>query len=427
MMNSRIRILLKVTGSISAYKAAYLASRLVQAGYHVKTIFSKSAHQFVGSMTFEGLTREKVWDSNFEPGHAMAHIDLARWADLTLVYPASANTISKLANGDGTDLVGTLFLAHDFKNPYWLAPAMNPSMLMHPTTLHSLDKLEEFGVEIIESPEGRMACGEEGVGRLIEPEEMFQKIEKHFKTQNPKKILITAGGTTEPIDSVRSITNMSTGETGVKLAYRLARRGHSVTLLLSANSKYEIEGVNLIRFTSCADLDLLVQERLKNNSYDTVIHAAAVSDFFVESILDEKGNRLDPNSKIPSDRGISLNLKRNPKIVSQMKTISKNQNMKLISFKLTVGTDQFESNNYASSDLIVQNEASRIERTTDRHEGALYAKASPNVDVFSKVHLFRSKQELFSILEKFIETDLEKVSTIFEMPPNVHRFPEVQL
>ncbi len=290
-MSAKFKILLKVSGSISAYKAPYLASRLVQAGYEVRTVFTKAAHQFVGAMTFEGLTREKVLDSNFESGHAMSHIDYARWADLTLVYPATAHTLNRLASGDGSDLVGTLFLAHDFKKPYWVAPAMNPSMLAHPATQEALQKLKRYGVTVSESGSGRMACGEEGEGRLLEPEEMFLRIEKYFRTSIPKTILITAGGTSEPIDAVRSITNMSTGETGVRLAEALSRRGHHVKLLLSQSSKFRPENLQVATYTSCEDLASKVHAELSEHRYDFAIHAAAVSDFSVDFVETQDGRK----------------------------------------------------------------------------------------------------------------------------------------
>lgn len=427
-MKTTRNILLKVTGSIAAYKAAYLASRLVQAGYSVKTVFSKSAREFVGAITFEGLTREKVYESTYEEGRAMAHIDLARWADLTLVYPATASTINKLSVGEGSDLIGTLFLAHDFESPYWIAPAMNPSMLAHPVTQDAIVKLRGFGVQVLESGEGRMACGEEGEGRLIEPEVMFERIERHFKAEKPRKILITAGGTSEPIDSVRSITNLSTGETGVRLAQALATRGHEVTLLLSDQSRVEFKNLEPIRFSSCEDLQKKVHAELKCESYDFAIHAAAVSDFAVDSITDENGEPIVTGGKIPSDRNIRLNLKRNPKIVATMKKVSKNQEMKLVSFKLTVGTDRFDTGAYSTSDLIVQNESSRIERGTDRHAGVIYAKTIPGSDTFKKVHVFRSKSDLFALLQEFIEEAPSKsgakarLASVF----NVRHFPEVQ-
>ena len=396
------RILLKVTGSISAYKSAYLASRLVQAGYSVRTVFSKSASYFVGAMTFEGLTGEKVLDSSFESGNAMAHIDYARWADLTLIYPASANTLNRLASGDGSDLIGALFLAHDFKTPYWIAPAMNPSMLTHPATRSSIEKLKSYVVQVLESASGRMACGEVGEGRLIEPEEMFSKIESHFKTKNPKRVLITAGGTSEPIDLVRSITNSSTGETGFKLALALTQRGHRVKLLLSQSSKYESSGLDTVRFSSCEDLRKKVHEELSQSEYDYAIHSAAVSDFSVGSIEDETGSPISKDEKISSDRNIRLFLKRNPKIVSEMKPVSKNKNLKHVSFKLTVGSDEFESKNYSSSDWIVQNEASRVVRGTDRHAGKILGR-DPTSNAFVVLDQFESKSELFSHLERLIE------------------------
>ena len=167
---SKGNILFKLSGSIAAYKACALISRLVQDGYTVQTVASKAALEFIGPATLEGLTGRAVECETFASGRAMQHIHLAKWADLTIVCPASANTINKLASGIGDDLLTTLFLAHDFKKPYLLAPAMNTLMYRHPATAASLQKLASFGVAILETASGVLACGDVGEGRLLEPE-----------------------------------------------------------------------------------------------------------------------------------------------------------------------------------------------------------------------------------------------------------------
>jgi phosphopantothenoylcysteine decarboxylase/phosphopantothenate--cysteine ligase len=171
------RLLFFLTGSISCYKACFAISRLVQAGVEVRTVATPAALQFVGKATLEGLTGQPVASDMWEPGRAMEHINLARWADLALVAPATANTINRLANGLADDLVGSLFLAWELqKKPWWIAPAMNVAMFEHPLTQASLAKLGGLGVRVFPTGSGPLACGEEGAGRLLEPEQLVLQV-----------------------------------------------------------------------------------------------------------------------------------------------------------------------------------------------------------------------------------------------------------
>lgn len=164
------RILLLVTGSIAAYKAAALASSLVQDGYEIQTIVSEGGLHFVGPSTFEGLTGRPVLTEMFDHGRAMEHIQLTEWADLLLLYPATAHHLSRLRAGLADDLIGALFLANNFRKPFWIAPAMNSEMFAHPAIREHLAALEAWGCRILPTGEGRMACGTVGAGRLLEPE-----------------------------------------------------------------------------------------------------------------------------------------------------------------------------------------------------------------------------------------------------------------
>ena len=165
-----------MTGSIACYKACQAVSRLVQAGCEVQVVASPAALQFVGNATIEGLTGKPVVSDLYASGNAMDHIHLVRWADLILVAPASANFINKIARGVGDDLLTTMFLAHDFKKPYLVAPAMNTSMYLHPATQDSIQALKKMGVEILETASGVLACGEVGWGRLLEPDLIVQEV-----------------------------------------------------------------------------------------------------------------------------------------------------------------------------------------------------------------------------------------------------------
>lgn len=168
---SRSEILLMVSGSIAAFKAAALASRLVQDGCGVQAVLSAGGEKFVGAATFEGITGRPVLGDLWAPGRAMDHIDLVEQADLFLLYPASANTITRLRAGLADDLTGCLFLANNFRKPWWIAPAMNSEMFAHPAVSGALSELEGWGCRILPTGDGRMACGTSGPGRLLEPDE----------------------------------------------------------------------------------------------------------------------------------------------------------------------------------------------------------------------------------------------------------------
>lgn len=178
---SKSKILFNLTGSIACYKACDLISKLVQANFEVKCVVSKSALNFIGESTLEGLTGQPVQKDMYQAGDQMSHISLARWADLILVCPASANAINKFAAGISDDLVSSLFLANNFKKPYWIAPAMNTEMFNHPATQKSLKQLSDWGAKIISSKPGNLACGETGDGRLVEPIELLSDIKNFFK------------------------------------------------------------------------------------------------------------------------------------------------------------------------------------------------------------------------------------------------------
>jgi phosphopantothenoylcysteine decarboxylase/phosphopantothenate--cysteine ligase len=173
---SKPRILLVISGSIAAFKAAALASQLVQDGYDVQTVLTTGGRRFVGEATFEGLTGNPVLGDVFEHGRAMDHIELVDWADLVLVYPASANTVTRLRAGLADDLPGCLFLANNFRKPWWIAPAMNSNMFAHPAVSEAIDTLAAWGCRILPAGEGRLACGDIGYGRLLEPEKVASLI-----------------------------------------------------------------------------------------------------------------------------------------------------------------------------------------------------------------------------------------------------------
>src|SRR3954471_2446767 len=246
-MSKERNILLCVTGGIAVYKAAALTSKLVQAGFNVKVILSESAERFVSSLTFQVLSRNDVFTDTFDEKNSqvIAHIDLADWADLILVAPATANTIGKLANGIADNMITTTLLAAT--SPVWIAPAMNVHMYDHPAVKKNLAELAKFGCQFIEPSEGYLACGYVGKGRLEEPEKIVMLIQNYFNQQEHKKLtgktmIITAGPTREKIDPVRFISNHSTGKMGYALAEESVKQGARVILVSGPVSLSAPEG-----------------------------------------------------------------------------------------------------------------------------------------------------------------------------------------
>ena len=177
---NRKNIVLMTSGSISAFKAATLASLLVKNGFEVQAVASEGGRRFLGDPTLEGLTGRPVLSDQFERGRALDHIKLADWADLLVLYPASANRITRLRAGLADDLIGSLFLADNFRKPWWIAPAMNSHMYAHPAVADALSVLEGWGCRVLPTGEGRLACGTVGYGRLLEPENVFALIKEEL-------------------------------------------------------------------------------------------------------------------------------------------------------------------------------------------------------------------------------------------------------
>ncbi len=389
---SKSKVLFIMTGSIACYKACNVISKLTQNNFEVQVVATKSALEFVGNSTLEGLSGKPAIHDMYAAGNVMDHIHLMRWADLVVVAPATANFINKAASGIADDLVSTLFMAHDFKKPLLIAPAMNTSMFNHPITQASLKKLSDMGIQVLESTSGMLACGESGSGRLLEPEIIFEKIQtalpmhqpndsKSVATKSAAKILITAGGTQEPIDTVRVISNISSGKTGLKLAQAFKNLGCDVTLLRAHNTSAIDSDIEQKIFTDFESLQSQMQHELAQHHYTHIIHLAAVSDYSVESINVNNQNykKLDI-PKLNSDaETMQINLRKNPKIVNALKTYSLNKNVKLIAFKLTSRAtaeqrEQAVSKLQAAShaDLVVHNDLSEIDIVNKTHQFTIY-------------------------------------------------------
>ncbi|BCB03302.1 putative coenzyme A biosynthesis bifunctional protein CoaBC [Bacillus sp. KH172YL63] len=301
------KILLCVSGGIAVYKAAALTSKLVQNGAEVKVIMTESAKKFVAPLTFQALSRQDVyWDTFDEKdSEKIAHIDLADWADLVLVAPATANIIGKLANGIADDMISTTILATTAD--VWIAPAMNVHMYDHPAVKRNLDTLYEYGYRFVEPSEGYLACGYVGKGRLEEPEKIVDLIDRHFSEDDQykhllkgKKVVITAGPTREMVDPVRYFSNRSTGKMGYALAEAAASSGADVVLISGPSGLQVPKGVEFVSVTSAEDMYQAVLEAFP--TADIVVKSAAVADYRPKETLGEKLKKKEGNLVIEFER-----------------------------------------------------------------------------------------------------------------------------
>ncbi|MBP1904496.1 phosphopantothenoylcysteine decarboxylase/phosphopantothenate--cysteine ligase [Paenibacillus turicensis] len=278
------KILLGVTGGIAAFKAAALCSQLVKKGAEVQVIMTKSATEFITPLTMQALSKNPVYHDTFDEKNprTIAHINLADWADLVLIAPATANIIGKMTAGLADDMLSTTLLATEA--PIMLAPAMNVHMYAHPAVMRNMSELVSRGVMMIEPGEGLLACGYTGKGRLEEPETIIQVVERYFNNEQKrhqlldgKKVVITAGGTIERLDPVRFISNDSSGKMGFALA-RVARQlGAEVTLVVANTQVAPPAGIKVISVESAQQMYEAVLGLWSTT--DIVIKAAAVADY----------------------------------------------------------------------------------------------------------------------------------------------------
>ncbi|MEJ9211065.1 bifunctional phosphopantothenoylcysteine decarboxylase/phosphopantothenate--cysteine ligase CoaBC [Bacillus smithii] len=298
-------ILLCVTGGIAVYKAAALTSKLTQAGASVKVIMSNGAQKFVTPLTFQALSRNDVYTDTFDEKHpeSIAHIDLADWADLILVAPATANILGKLANGIADDMISTTLLAATA--PVWIAPAMNVHMYDHPAVKRNIERLQSYGYQFVEPNEGYLACGYVGKGRMEEPENIVNLISSYWEKEKNqplkgKKIVITAGPTREILDPVRFFSNRSSGKMGYALAEEAHQLGADVTLISGPVSLNPPIGVNVKYIENAEEMYDAVLEEFP--SADIVIKSAAVADYRPKQVSNEKMKKQDGDLIIQMER-----------------------------------------------------------------------------------------------------------------------------
>ena len=287
MMLTGKKIVVGVTGGIAAYKACDLVSRLKKRGAQVRVVLTEHACQFVQPLTFETLSGNPAYTDSFDRKYEIGHVALAKWADLLLIAPATANCMAKMACGIADDLMSTTCLA--VRCPVLIAPAMNSAMWRNPATQANLALLRSRGLRFVGPEAGHLACGDDDVGRMSEPEQIAEAVEAIL---NPLRdleglhVLVTAGPTVERIDPVRYITNRSTGKMGYALAEAARDRGANVTLVSGPTSLTAPQGVEFVRIESSAQLCAAVLER--GESADVVIQAAAPADFRPKNVSDRK-------------------------------------------------------------------------------------------------------------------------------------------
>lgn len=308
-------ILLGVTGSIAAYKSADLVRRLREAGAVVRVVMTESAKQFITPLTMQAVSGYPVHDDLFDlqAEAAMGHIELARWADLVLIAPATADLMARFVQGHASDLLTAICLAT--KAPIAIAPAMNQGMWQHPSTQANVLSLQQKKMHVIGPGEGSQACGEVGPGRMLEPMAIVETVDALFATGllAGKKVLVTAGPTQEAIDPIRFVSNGSTGKMGYALSEAAREAGAHVTLITGPTSLMKPLHVDCVSVTTAQQMYDEVMKQVED--YDVLLAVAAVSDYRPETIAPEKMHK--------TDEAVSLPLIRNPDIVLSVAALTK--------------------------------------------------------------------------------------------------------
>lgn len=313
MTSSKRAIVLGITGGIAAYKAAELVRLLVQQQYNVQVVMTEAACQFITPITMQALSGNPVfinmWDNAIPNG--MPHIELSRQADAILIAPASADFIAKLVHGRADDLLSTLCLARNC--PLLVAPAMNKQMWENPATQRNIAQLITDGISVLGPAAGEQACGEVGLGRMLEPQALMQAVTKHFtpKLLHGKRVLITAGATLEHIDPVRAITNLSSGKMGYAIAQVAADMGAEVTLVSGHSALPAPDNLAFIKSLDAKSMYQAVMQQIAKQ--DVFIAVAAVSDYSPAQISPQKIKK--------SEDTLTLNLLKNKDILADVASL----------------------------------------------------------------------------------------------------------
>lgn len=308
---SKKRIVVGVSGGIAAYKACDLVSKLSKKDYEVKVILTKHAEKFVSKLTFEALCHNYVETDLFDELNEdpIAHITLAKWADLMIIVPATANIIAKVTHGISDDLLSTTFLACNKHK--MICPAMNTQMYENPITQKNIQACKDLGYQILDPVVGHLACNDTGKGKMIEPADIVEAIDNYFNTSNKlsgKTVLISAGPTQEAMDPVRFISNHSSGKQGYAIAKAAKAMGANVILVSGPVQLEKIEGIQTIDVTSALDMFEAIKQNADKADY--IIMAAAVSDYRPENIAEHKIKK--------SDDTIEMTFVKNPDILAYL-------------------------------------------------------------------------------------------------------------
>ena len=310
-------IVLGLTGGIACYKAAELARGLVKAGASCQVVMTEASRNFITPVTLQALSGKPVftdqWDSRIS--NNMAHIDLSRHADAILIAPCSADFMRKLVHGAADDLLSTLCLARPANVPLLIAPAMNVEMWDNPATQRNAVQLKKDGITLLGPAAGDQACGETGLGRMLEPEQLLESLSAFFqpKLLAGKKVLITAGPTFEPIDPVRGITNLSSGKMGYAIARAAWSAGAEVTLVSGPTSLQAPVGVTVLPVTTALEMRDAVMANVKGQ--ELFIAVAAVADWRVSDVSSQKIKKQD--GQLPS-----LTFEQNPDILAEVAALA---------------------------------------------------------------------------------------------------------
>ena len=397
-------ILVGVTGGIAAFKSASIVSLLKKKGYNVKVVMTENATNIIGPLTLETLSKNKVyvdmWDKN--PHYEVEHISLADWADIVLIAPATYNIIGKVANGIADDMLSTILSAVSLRKPVFFALAMNVNMYENPILNENIDKLKTYGYRFIDTNEGLLACNYEAKGRMKEPEEIVDIIERYSiasKIDNfrdalkGKKLLITSGRTREDIDPIRYLSNKSSGKMGYSLAQAAVDLGAEVTLVSGPTNLNVPDGLKeFISVDSAIHMYEKVDEKFKDT--DIFIACAAVADYRPKEYQDKKIKKSDLN--------LTIELVRNPDILFEMG--KKKENQLLVGFAAETNNiieNALKKLEKKNLNMIVANNASTMGTDTNSIEIIRKDRSSTVINQKSKIEL------AYDILKEVI-LDLKK-------------------
>jgi len=364
------KVLLIICGGIAAYKSLEIIRLLKKSGVIIKTILTKSGAEFVTPLSITSLSQSKVYQDLFsiEDETEMDHISLSRWADLILIAPATANTISKLANGNSDDLASTVALASNKR--IFIAPAMNVRMWCHLSTRQNVAKLKTYNYRLVGPEIGDMACGEYGEGKMSEPKEIISELENYFqnlKISNKLKAIVTAGPTNEYIDPVRFITNKSSGKQGYEIAKSLSQKGFDTTLISGPTNLEINDDINLIKVETAEEM---FQATLNNLPADVAVFSAAVGDYKVK-----EASKL----KIKKQDKLNLELEKNVDILNYVSNHNSLRPRLVIGFAAETNNLENYANkklNEKNCDWIIANDVSnkKIGFESDFNEVSIFYK-----------------------------------------------------